>query len=558
MLAFQNVHTRLSMPLIMLPISVSITIKRQPTGLKPETTYTKVAQRQSEEQLKQQPKTRLSFDLKCHYYATRDDISQCLISLWKYLLLAKHQKKLAGWELFAKRLAPGQDTEDKTPKIVILEMRFTHKWLTYNHMGVARRTFLDTMEVLRDIMSGLAMANPNERGALDWGKVFSFGCHPRIAGDCSTPWGIEPAGYYCHPREQGGPNGSAQKQTQELLLKYMEVTDPIRGMTLATTTSSVALREARRRVDRSDDNTQPLWNAIVYSSVLGPDPLQLDIDLAVFTTKKVVKWYDELLSLCKVAVQSQGIESRVDKAVTLANQLHAGPERRDAATDGISVTSKSRSEKTLCGEKDWGLGKVTVVEIEDINESAMDADRHELAQPSNARWWRRVLACFVVKVRGSNRQRQQDAVSKLVRRSLELSRTRAELSKRVVEFSAEVDQLQLLARGFILLLKLQTKWRQVQALAQRPGVTMVEVNKVTTVNIDHLSCERRRTQAIREKVSKLNRADDAMMQGAKEILERSKKMNAELKSLHKDLKKHAYRYESKARLEQRGTLVRCE
>ncbi|KAJ0323746.1 hypothetical protein COL5a_008105 [Colletotrichum fioriniae] len=248
-------------------------------------------------------------------------------------------------------------------------------------MGVARRAFLDTMEALRDIMSGLARANADERGTLDWGKVFSFACHPRIAGECRRPWGIEPAGYYCHPLEQGGPSGSAQKATQELLLKYME----------------------------------------------------LDVDLAVFTTKKVVKWYDELLSLCKVAVQSQGVEGRVDKAVTLAKQLQVASERRTAAPDRMSVTSESASEKTLCGEKDWGLGKVTVVEIEDVRDSARYEDREELAQPRKARWWRRVLASFVTKVRASNRQRQQDEASKLVRRSLEISRTRTELSKSVVE-----------------------------------------------------------------------------------------------------------------------------
>lgn len=217
------------------------------------------------------------------------------------------------------------------------------------------------------------------------------------------------------------------------LKEHAQVTDPVCGMTLATTSSSVALREARRRVDRSDDNTQPLWNAIMFSSVLGPDPLQLDVDLAVFTTKKVVKWYDELLSLCKVAVQSQGVEGRVDKAVTLAKQLQVASERRTAAPDRMSVTSESASEKTLCGEKDWGLGKVTVVEIEDVRDSARYEDREELAQPRKARWWRRVLASFVTKVRASNRQRQQDEASKLVRRSLEISRTRTELSKSVVE-----------------------------------------------------------------------------------------------------------------------------
>ncbi|KAK1718915.1 hypothetical protein BDP67DRAFT_394342 [Colletotrichum lupini] len=537
-----------------MPISINIAVQKPLPGVEPDTTSTKTVQRQS----MQQPANRLRFDLKCRYYATRDDIPQCLTSLWRYLLLPKHQKQLAGWELLGRRLRRGQNIEDKTPKIVFLEMRFAHIWLTYDQMGVARRAFLDTMEALRDIMSGLARANADERGTLDWRKVFSFACHPRIASDCKRPWGIEPAGYYCHPLEQGGPSGSAQKATQELLLKYMEhaqVTDPVCGMKLATTSSSVALREARRRVDRSDDNTQPLWNAIMFSSVLGPNPLQLDVDLAVFTTKKVVKWYDELLSLCKVAVQSQGIESRVDIAVTLAKKLQVASERGDAASDRVSVTSESASEKTLCGEKDWGLGKVTVVEIEDVRDSARYEDREELAQPRKARWWRRALASFVTKVRASHRQRQQEEASKLVRRSLEISRKRTELSKRVVD--AEVEQLRLTSRGFILQLKLQTKWRHVQAVAQRPGVTMVEVSKVTTVNIDHLSCERRRTQAIREKVGKLNRADDAMMQGVRDILERSKKLNKELKSLQKDLMKYAYRYEPRASLGRRGTLVCC-
>ncbi|KAK0381932.1 hypothetical protein CLIM01_00707 [Colletotrichum limetticola] len=536
MLVFRDSDTKLTVSLIMMPISINIAVQKPLPGVEPDTTSTKTVQRQS----MQEPANRLRFDLNCRYYATRDDIPQCLTSLWRYLLLPKHQKQLAGWELLGRRLRRGQNIEDKTPKIVFLEMRFAHIWLTYDQMGVARRAFLDTMEALRDIMSGLARANADERGTLDWRKVFSFACHPRIASDCKRPWGIEPAGYYCHPLEQGGPSGSAQKATQELLLKYMEVTDPVCGMKLATTSSSVALREARRRVDRSDDNTQPLWNAIMFSSVLGPNPLQLDVDLAVFTTKKVVKWYDELLSLCKVAVQSQGIESRVDIAVTLAKKLQVASERGDAASDRVSVTSESASEKTLCGEKDWGLGKVTVVEIEDVRDSARYEDREELAQPRKARWWRRVLASFVTKVRASHRQRQQDEASKLVRRSLEISRKRTELSKRVVECKP-----------------LPEFYLKSHPVAQRPGVTMVEVSKVTTVNIDHLSCERRRTQAIREKVGKLNRADDAMMQGVRDILERSKKLNKELKSLQKDLMKYAYRYEPRANLGRRGTLVCC-
>lgn len=103
------------------------------------------------------------------------------------------------------------------------QMRFTHKWLTVENMSGARRVFLDTMRVLKEIMGGLAKASPAERGDLEWSKVFSYGCHPRNVCGCKGGWGIEPAGYYCHPREQGGANGSAQKAIQELLIKYMEV-----------------------------------------------------------------------------------------------------------------------------------------------------------------------------------------------------------------------------------------------------------------------------------------------------------------------------------------------
>lgn len=65
---------------------------------------------------------KLSFDLKCRYYATQREIAQCLLSLWKYLLLERHQKKLQEWELFAKRFAPGQNA-DNTLKIVTFEVR---------------------------------------------------------------------------------------------------------------------------------------------------------------------------------------------------------------------------------------------------------------------------------------------------------------------------------------------------------------------------------------------------------------------------------------------------
>lgn len=102
----------------MMPISINITVQKPLRGVKPDTTNTKAVPRQSI----QQPKNRLRFDLNCRYYATRDDIPQCLTSLWRYLLLPKHQKQLVGWELLGRRLRRGQNIEDETPKIVFLEV----------------------------------------------------------------------------------------------------------------------------------------------------------------------------------------------------------------------------------------------------------------------------------------------------------------------------------------------------------------------------------------------------------------------------------------------------
>ncbi|GKT77551.1 hypothetical protein ColTof4_09974 [Colletotrichum tofieldiae] len=166
---------------------------------------------------------KLSFNLVCRYYATHNEAQQCLISLKNYLDLEKHQKKLSAWELLATGFRTnGPNMPEKAVRIVIFEVRFTHKWVTLENLGFARCTFSNTVHVVQEIMSGLAKANVQERSALDWSKMFSYGCNPRSELGCKRDWGIEAVSYYCHPREQAGPNGSAQKAIQELLIKYME------------------------------------------------------------------------------------------------------------------------------------------------------------------------------------------------------------------------------------------------------------------------------------------------------------------------------------------------
>ncbi|GJC89566.1 hypothetical protein ColLi_12404 [Colletotrichum liriopes] len=403
---------------------------------------------------------KLSFNLVCRYYATPNETQQCLISLKNYLDLEKHQKKLSAWELLATGFRTnGPNMPEKAVRIVIFE----------------------------EIMSGLAKASVQERSALDWSKMFSYGCNPRSELGCKRDWGIEAA----------GPNGSAQKAIQELLIKYMEIPDPLRGMKVSSSSSCRALEEACKRIGSADGNTRPLWNALYSTSVLDCDPLQLDIDLAVFTMKKVVRWYDELLALFKVAVQFEDIVSRVNKAADLGGSL---PTALQGEKDDADALMMSDSEETVYGEKDCGLEKGTVVEIEDVYKpvcSGVDGQ-----QPRKRNWWRTVLNSIGIKV----------------------------------------DQLRVLARGFILLTKMQTKWAQVQAMAKRPGVDMTEVNKVTMVNIVELSCSTRRAKTLSNWANKVKEANKAMMQDAASIVQRSNQLEKDLYDFFKDHRRHRGRF----------------
>ncbi|KZL84409.1 hypothetical protein CI238_06793 [Colletotrichum incanum] len=483
---------------------------------------------------------KLSFNLVCRYYATPGETQQCLISLRNYLELEKHQKRLSAWKLLATGFRTnGPNILEGAVRIVILEVRFTHKWMTLENLGFARCTFSNTVHVVQEIMSGLAKASIQERGTLDWSKMFSYGCNPHCEVGCKRDWGIEAVSYYCHPREQAGPNGSAQKAIQELLIKYMEIPDLLRGMKVSSSSSCRALEEACKRIDSADGNTRPLWNALYSTSVLDCDPLQLDVDLAVFTMKKVVRWYDELLALFKVAVQFEDIVSRVNKAADLGGSLPTAlKDEKNDADDGSMMYD---SEQTLCGEKDRGLDKVTVVEIEDAYKPVGDGVDNQ--QPRKRNWWRIVVNSIGVKVRCSKREPWlTNTAAQLKERSLEIKRAHAELGESVVEFAAQVDQLRVLARGFILLTKMQTKWAQVQAMAKRPGVDMAEVNKVTMVNLAELSCYTRRAKTLSNWANKVKEANRAMMQDAASIVQRSNQLENDLYDFFKDHRRHQGRF----------------
>ncbi|GKT51006.1 uncharacterized protein ColSpa_11187 [Colletotrichum spaethianum] len=223
--------------------------------------------------------------------------------------------------------------------------------------------------------------------------------------------------------------------------------------------------------------------------------------------KKVVRWYDELLALFKVAVQFEDIIGRVDKAVDLGESMPPEVVREKAGADDASMTSDSG--RTLCGEQDEELDKLTVVEIEDADKPVREG--LDSQQPHKRNWWRTVLNSIGISVR-------------------------------CPQLAAQVDQLRVLARGFILLTKMQIKWAQVQAMANRPGVDMIEVNKVTIVNIMELSSYTRRSKMLTNWANKIKVANKAMMQDADSIVQRSNQLEKDLDGFFKDHRRHQSRF----------------
>ncbi|CCF32853.1 hypothetical protein CH063_05155 [Colletotrichum higginsianum] len=476
---------------------------------------------------------KIGLDLTCFYYATPEDSQNCLAALTKYLDRQRHEK-LPDWELVTSEYrADGPGLPENAVRIVMLDVGFKHNWMTLENLGSARCTFSAAVNVLECMLSQTSIAS----GGLRRDDMFSFTCSPSCNIGSGTSWGIGGTYFYCYPSQQPGANGSAQKDIQELFFKYTknELADPLCGTKATSLSSARALKEACRRVETAEENTGPLWNAIYYTSVLDRDPLQLDIDLAVFTMKKAVRWYDELLALFKVAIQQGDVVGRVSQAVDQSEFLSAAvlTDDKRAKADKMSMTSDS--DATLCDEK--GTGKITVIQVEDAGKAWDGAVEKQL--PQKRKWWRVMLNSIGIKVGFSKRERRPaDTVATMQQRSSEVKRAHASLRESVDEFAAQVDQLRLLAKGFILLVKLQTEWPQVEAMAKKPGVNMAEVNKVTTVNIMELSCYNQRTKTLSRRTKRVKEADKAMMRDAISIVERNKKLEEDLEGIFQDIRQH--------------------
>ncbi|WQF84112.1 hypothetical protein CDEST_09126 [Colletotrichum destructivum] len=474
---------------------------------------------------------KLGLDLICCYYATPEDSQNCLAALTKYLDRQRHEK-LPDWELVTSAYrADGPGLPENAARIVMLEVGFKHNWMTLENLGSARCTFLAAVNVLKCMVSQTSIAS----GGLRLDNMFAFICSPSCEVDSGTSWGIDGTYFYCYPRQQPGANGSAQKDIQELLFKYTEklVADPL-CWTKATSSSS-ALKEACKWVETTENNTGLLWNAIYYTSVLDRDPLQLDIDLAVSAIKEAVRCYDKLLNLFKVAIQQGDVVARVSQAVDQSELLSAAVlmNGKRAKADMMSMTSDS--DATLCDEK--GTGKITVIKVEDASKAWDCTVEKQL--PQKRKWWRAMLNLICIKVGFSERERRPaDTVATMQQRSSEVKRAHARLRESVEEFAAQVEQLRLLAKGFILLVNLQTEWPQVEAMVKKPGVNMAEVNKVTTVNVMKLSCYNQRTKTLSRRAEMVKEADKAMMRDAISIVERNKKLEKDLEGIFQDIRQY--------------------
>ncbi|KAK1951918.1 hypothetical protein LY78DRAFT_751757 [Colletotrichum sublineola] len=355
---------------------------------------------------------KLSFWLSCYYYATPEEIPACRDSFRKYFELKEHQERLSEWELHDTNICtyisnmPGDE-------IRLLNFGFIHKRPTVEDLGHARRTFLDAVYTIRKVMSDLT-----------WARV----------------------------EERAGPNGSAQKAVRELLMSYCTEFPKyeIDEVDMSPMSRGCALQEACRRIDGAGGNTGPLWNALYSTSALERTPLRLDIDLTVYTTKNVVRWYGELRRLFDMSIQSEVMKLQVSKAADLGRCMSRVMDGEKVGWDGISMASDSDSERTLVAGEDCDVKKETAVEIE---------DEYKAAQQPHRRSWKRVLKAIGAKVQCST-------------------------------VKAQVDQLRRLAKLFIILTKIQTEWAQVEALVHQPGVDVSEVNRAAPIDIEELSSYR--------------------------------------------------------------------
>ncbi|KAK1986944.1 hypothetical protein LZ30DRAFT_235293 [Colletotrichum cereale] len=476
---------------------------------------------------------KLSFNLTCSYYATPGEAQECRDWLKKYLELEKHQQRLSEWELLAAGIhTKGPNMTDDVVRIVMFGVKFTHKWVTLGDLGLARRTFWDASRLVGKIMSKLDRASVEDRGILERSKMFSYTCSPRRETGDRKRWGIDGVCHECRPRVQAGPNAKAQQGVQVICSWYMEAEGTLRVTEAPSwSPSRPALREACRRLDGAKGNTGPLWNALYCTSVLDCKPLQLDIDLAVFTMKQFAHWYGELLQLFKTAIQSRDMLRRVDEAADLLESLSPALNGKKADVDDASATSDS--ERTLLGEQDCDLEKATVVEVKKAYKPGRGGVDDQ--QRRKRDWWRTLLPSMGTKVRCWTREPQPaDIAAKLREQSLEIECAHAELSESVFQFAAQVEQLRILAKEYILLTRIQAEWARVEALVKMPGVDISEVNKVTTFNVAELSSHSWRSKALCRCAKDVKTANKAMMQDAINIARRGIQLKEDLDNLFKD------------------------
>ncbi|KDN67955.1 hypothetical protein CSUB01_12518 [Colletotrichum sublineola] len=495
---------------------------------------------------------KLSFWLSCYYYATPEEIPACRDSFRKYFELKEHQERLSEWELHDTNICtyisnmPGDEI-----RLLNFGIKFIHKRPTVEDLGHARRTFLDAVYTIRKVMSDLTWARVEERGTLELKKMFSYDFVPCNGTVGKEDWGLDMVRYHCNPGEQAGPNGSAQKAVRELLMSYCTEFPKyeIDEVDMSPMSRGCALQEACRRIDGAGGNTGPLWNALYSTSALERTPLRLDIDLTVYTTKNVVRWYGELRRLFDMSIQSEVMKLQVSKAADLGRCMSRVMDGEKVGWDGISMASDSDSERTLVAGEDCDVKKETAVEIE---------DEYKAAQQPHRRSWKRVLKAIGAKVQCSTGEPQwvRDA-AKLRERSLAMECAYTELCESVLQcknsrslphkmylflltilvhvaVKAQVDQLRRLAKLFIILTKIQTEWAQVEALVHQPGVDVSEVNRAAPIDIEELSSYSWRSQSLRDCAKDVKAANKAMMQDATTIARQAKQLQEDLNSLFED------------------------
>ncbi|KAK2005820.1 hypothetical protein LZ32DRAFT_126952 [Colletotrichum eremochloae] len=494
---------------------------------------------------------KLSFRLSCYYYATTEETPACRDSFRKYFELEKHQERLSEWELHETGICtyrsnmPGGEI-----RLVNFGIKFIHKRMTVEDLGLARRTFRDAVYTVFEMMSDLTWARVKERGTLERRRMFSYTCVPCHGTVGKEDWGLKGMSYYCNPGEQAGPNSSAQKAVRELLGSYCtEFPEYVGEVDMSPMSRGCALQGACRRIDDAGGNTGPLWNALYSTSALERTPLRLDIDLTVYTMKNVVRWYGELRRLFNMSIQSEVMKLQVSKAADLGRCMSRVMDGEKVGWDGISMASESDSERTLVAGEDCDVKKETAVEIE---------DEYKAAQQPHRRSWKRVLKAIGAKVQCSTGEPQwvRDA-AKLRERSLAMEGAYTELCESVLQcknsrslphktslflltilvhvaVKAQVDQLRRLAKLFIILTKIQTEWAQVEALVNQPGVDVSEVNRAAPIDIEELSSYSWRSQSLRDCAKEVKAANKAMMQDATTIARQAKQLQEDLNSLFED------------------------